>query len=422
MRARLARLAFLLVAISCARAPTVAPTPGAATPEGLDASAPFARVEAVPDAGMRTAPGLATVGDKPAVVARRTPPPELPPCGAEGKGALSFEHPPTYTDRIDKGAPFSATLFVGSTARCTRRVALPLSFTPPKTTATRTVDFVADVPAGGALVTMRLDAEELAEANVVPGRYAITFAVFDEEQKPVGRALSGNPFRIGRDEVLIAAKPALPPKIGAGEDLVVPIAIQNVGDTANRVTPLIVFTRPGQTAGIEHYDPPELAVPGTSSHTFRLSAADREAEGIGPGSWLVTITIFDAAGERMNSFAGMPLTIGKIDLRLSRPELPSRVRRGEPIQARFRFENKGDTADKVQAIVALTKPGTTKSHEFVFTRDVPPGVTVFDAVIDQAARGDKGVGPGVWLVSTAAFESSGQRIKSFTGHYLEIEP
>jgi hypothetical protein len=41
-------------------------------------------------------------------------------------------------------------------------------------------------------------------------------------------------------------------------------------------------------------------------------------------------------------------------------------------------------------------------------------------VIEPAQRREKGVDKGVWLVSTAAFRSSGERIKSFTGHYLEI--
>ena len=70
-------------------------------------------------------------------------------------------------------------------------------------------------------------------------------------------------------------------------------------------------------------------------------------------------------------------------------------------------------------MVVFTKPGASTSTEFTFVREVAPGPTVFDAVIEAAARRERAVDKGVWLVSTAAFRSSGERIKSFTGHYLE---
>ena len=147
--------------------------------------------------------------------------------------------------------------------------------------------------------------------------------------------------------------------------------IEFVGDTANQVIPLIVFTRPGETNGIEHYDPQQLIVPGATNYTFHLPPPMREAEKILPGNWLVTVTMFDAAGERLNSFAGLMLTIGNIDLRMTRPELPTRVKAAEPIKATFKLDNRGDTKEKVTAIVAFTKPGTAKSIEFSFTRSPP---------------------------------------------------
>jgi hypothetical protein len=365
-------------------------------------------------------PSLITHGTRAALFARDAVPPATPPCTKPERRALTFEQTPTYTEKVEKDGAFSARLFVGNDAPCTRKIALPLSFTPPRTTSTRTVDFAAYVPPRGAFVELRLEPRELAEVDVRPGRYAITFAVLDEEGAPVGRALAGNAFRLGRDDVALTTAPALPVRIGAGEDLVVPFAIENVGDSSNRVTPLVVFTRPGDTKGIEHYDSPQAVLPGTSTYTLRLTALAREAEGIAPGSWLVTVTMFDAAGDRLNSFAGLPLTIGSIDLRMTRPELPARVRAGAPLHATFKLENHGDTKDRISAVITFTKPGTTNGREFVFTRDVPPGTLAFDAVIEPSQRQEKGVDKGVWLVSTAAFRSSGERIKSFTGHYLEI--
>ena len=395
--------------------------PSAST--SASAPPPFVAREAVPDAGqVEVDASLVTTGRGPAVVARRTPPPEQPTCAKEGTrpGALAFADRPVYPDKIERDAAFTARLFVGNAGSCTRRVTIPLGFTPPKTTATRTVDFIVYVPPRGAFVDLRLDPEELVEAYVTPGRYAITFAVLDDDGNPVGRPSSGNPFRIGKDEIVLPKKPDLPARIGLGEDLVVPLAIQNLGDTASKVTPLIVFTRPGETRGIEHYDPPTLVVPGVASHTFRLSRAAREAEKIGPGAWLVTITVFDAAGDRMTSFAGLPLAIGAVDLRLPRPELPVKVRSSEPLRATFRFENRGDASDKVTCVVAFTRPGSAVTQEVSFVREVPPGGATFDAIVDVETRRDKGIGKGVWLVSTSAFRGSGERIKSFTGHYLEI--
>lgn len=427
---RTAPLALTLVlvqgALACGTAvPAVAPDArGPAQPTGARGGklgAPFAETAAIANEPPKPVdPSLVTQGTRAALYSRQSVGPVIAVCAKEERKPLGFEHPPTYTEKVETSAVFSARLFVSNASSCTRRITIPLSFTPPKTTATRTVELIAHVPPRGAFVELKLDAAELAEANVVPGRYAITFAVLDEEGQGVGKARSGNAFRLGRDDVALVTQPALPKRIGVGEELVVPFAIENRGDTANKVTPLVVFTRPGETTGIEHYDPAVLAVPGASTYTLRLTPQAREAEGIHAGSWLVTITMFDAAGDRMNSFAGLPLTIGAIDIRMTRPELPSRVKSTAPIRAVFKLENRGDTPDKITAVVAFTKPGTSTSKELVFTREVPAGASAFEAVIEPAARLEKGVDKGVWLVTTAAFRSSGERIKSFTGHYLEI--
>ena len=426
MRSPFAALVFLMAIVGACGKGVAAVAPDEhpqAKSDGRGAfGGPIPESEAVPDAAPKPVDAsLVTTGKGPAVLARRAPDPAVPTCTKdERRRTLTFENTPVYTDKVDKDGMFAARLFVGNPATCTRTIAVPLSFTPPKTTATRTIDFIAYVPPGGAVVELRLSAGELAESNVSPGRYAITFGILDEDARPVGLALSGNPFRRGKDEVEIVTAPTIPRRIGISDELAVPFAINNVGDTANRITPLVVFTRPGDTAGIEYYEAPLLAPPGTSAFAVRISQKIRESKKIGPGSWLVTVTMFDGAGDRMNSFAGLPLTIGNIDLRLTRPELPTYLRSAAPLRVTFRFENHGDTYDKVTAVVAFTKPGTTSSKEFSFTREVPPGPSAFEAVLDTTRRKGQAVDKGVWLVTTAAFRSSGERIKSFTGHYLEI--
>ncbi|OJY28784.1 MAG: hypothetical protein BGO98_08030 [Myxococcales bacterium 68-20] len=421
-RRALAALALAVLTGCGARAPSVHPSAGApSTPSGAAAGTkPIEEASAANTTPRPVPASMVTHGTRAAEFARQPVPPGAPACTKEQRQALTFEHAPTYTEQVERDGSFSARLFIGNPAACTRKVDLPLSFTPPKTTRTRTVDFAAYVPPRGAFVELTLAPSELTESDVTPGRYAITFAVLDEEGKEVGRALSGNPFRLGRDDVSITKAPTIPARIGVADELVVPLSLENLGDTANRVTPLIVFTRPGETAGIEHYEPPQLVVPGASTYTLRLSQRARAAERIGTGSWLVTVTMFDAAGERLNSFAGLPLTIGNIDVRMTRPELPVRVASSAPLVAKFKLENRGDTKDKITAVVVFTKPGDSTSTEFTFAREVGPGPIVFDAVVAAAARRERGVDKGVWLVSTAAFRSSGERIKTFTGHYLEI--
>lgn len=428
--ATLVALGTAVSAVGCgARRPGVMPTPSpkpsaSVTPDG-GAKPSFGDTTAAATAPRPVPSSMITHGTRAGQFTREPPPPTTPLCTKEERAkderrGLTFEHLPTYTEKIEQTGRFSARFFVGNNAACSRRIGLPLSFTPPKKTTTRTVEFGAYVPPRGTFIELALDATELDEVNVSPGRYAITFAVVDEDGKPVGKGLSGNAFRRGRDDIAITKAPEIPRRIGLADELVVPMALENIGDTANKITPLIVFTRPGETNGIEHYDPEQLIVPGASSYTFRISAATREAEKILPGAWLVTVTMFDAAGERLNSYAGLPLAIGNIDLRMTRPDLPARVKSSDPIVATFKIENHGDTKEKVTAIVAFTKPGTTKSIELSFTREIAPGPVNFDALVDPASRREKGIGTGVWLVSTAAFRSSGERIKSFTGHYLEI--
>jgi hypothetical protein len=422
-RVSTALLAVTGAAVACARNPGVLPNPsaeGVVVRDGGTAPAAFGETAGANATPKPVPTSMITHGTRAAMFAQQPVPPGAPVCTNEERRPLTFEHLPAYTDKVEKDGTFSARFFVGNTSACTRKVALPLSFTPPKSTTTRTVDFAAYVPPRGTLIEIKLDQTELAEANVTPGRYAITFTVLDEESHPVGRALSGNPFRLGRDDVALLAAPAIPSRIGITDDLVVPFAIENVGDSANRITPLVVFTRPGDTNGIEIYDPPQLIVPGTTNYTFRLTQQAREAKGVNPGTWLVTVTMFDAAGDRLNTFAGLPLAIGNIDIRMTRPEIPVHVKTSEPIRVTFKLENRGDTREKVTAVVAFTKPGTTTSREFVFNREIGPGPAVFDAVIEPARRLEKSVDKGVWLVSTAAFRSSGERIKSFTGHYLEL--
>ena len=211
----------LLVLTGCgARAPSVHPSAGApSTPSSVAAGTkPLEEATAANTTPRPVPASMITHGTRAAEFARQPVPPGAPECTKEQRQALTFEHAPTYTEQVERDGSFSARLFIGNPAACTRKVDLPLSFTPPKTTRTRTVDFAAYVPPRGAFVELTLSPSELAESEVTPGRYAITFAVLDEEGKEVGRALSGNPFRLGRDDVSITKAPAIPARIGVADE------------------------------------------------------------------------------------------------------------------------------------------------------------------------------------------------------------
>lgn len=344
-----------------------------------------------------------------------------PPTCTSATRTLTFDAKPAYSDRVVTGGSFFAKLFVGSESSCPERITLTLGFTPPGTTATRTVDFATEIPPRGAFIEITRSSDELQIAGVMPGRYAVNFAVFDERGRAFGKVFSGNPLKFGDDDIKIASPPALPKSIGRNDELVIPLEVENVGDTANKVTALAVFTRPGDTAGIEVYQTGLLAPRGRSTQEMRIPKVLRDEKKIGDGTWLLTVSAFDAAGDRVNSFAGMLLTIGTIRVRVVRkPALPQTLRLIEPLVIPVEMENAGDTADPVSVVVVLTKAGTREGHEFRLRENLRPGKHTVTLTIPSEDRKALKMPRGAWLVTVTAFTGGGERLESFPGQLVSF--
>src|SRR5262249_39073114 len=153
---------------------------------------------------------------------------------------------------------------------------------------------------------------DLTKAKVGPGRYTISFGLYDERDRLAGNAIAGNPFMVGTSHETLTAKPVLPAAIGRDAELTVPFVFGNDGDVAGKATALVVFTRPDHEKGIEMYVPNLGIPPGGAKHLVRMNAKKRHELQIGPGPWLVTTSAFDANEQRLASFPGHLLMIGKV--------------------------------------------------------------------------------------------------------------
>lgn len=343
------------------------------------------------------------------------------PCG--DKSAVTFLARPTYADHIAAKENFTARAWVGNDSSCPVAVEFLLGFTPPATTATRSLMAPTEIPSGGAFVDILASNEQLKKANVTTGRYAITFALFDATGARVGDDYSGNPFRFGEDQVSMTMA-SLPKIIAQKDDLRAWFTFKNVGDSPNKMTALIVFTRPGATAGIEHYVHDLVVLPGTSTQEVVLTPEGREKIAVSGGSWLVTLTSFDAAGDRLQSISGQPLTIGRLNVRLGgRPKYPKSVSTTDALVVDVPFSNWGDIDDKANVVLTFARPGkggAGNDHELTIPVTVGPGNTTVKVTLTAEERRRKGLTAGPWAVSATAFNSGGERLEYYGGDVVQI--
>lgn len=344
------------------------------------------------------------------------------PCGDAACGAPALVKTPVYSAHIERNGRFSAEVTIDQPCRCTRNLTLLMAFTPPATTATKERLFKLKVAPGVTTTPLSLSAAELAATRVVPGRYAITFALYDERDRLAGDPLSGNPFSFGSAKITLPSRPALPPSIGREAPLDVPFEFKNDGDTASPATALLVFTRPGGTKGIEYYVRDLMVAPGGARHVVSMPPDKRRALGVGPGAWLVTATAFDGAGERMASYAGNVLTIGTVQLSLSRaPNMSAVIEARDDFKVNLTVENRGDAEDEFTAVLIFTRAELEKPIEQPLGGlRAAPGFSKHPLVLSAQQRAELGIGKGVWQVAVTALDRSGKRLETHRGHDLVI--
>lgn len=342
------------------------------------------------------------------------------PCGESSCTGATLLPKPKYSQQIAASGYFSGEFGIEHNCGCTRHLSLLVAFTTAGTNVTKERTFKLDVPPGKSQNSVVISNAELAAAKITPSRYNLTFALYDERERLMGAAQTGNPFMLGSSKEALPAKPHIPDEIAAKDDLAVTFAFTNDGDATARATALLVFTRPGTENSIEHYEPNLIVPPGGAKHVVRVSAALRRKLGVGNGVWLVGASGFDAAGGRMASYPGNPLSIGKV-ITLAAPEVRSPIQESDDLDLKLTVRNDSEVGTDFSALLIFTRAGDPKSVEY--ERDglrAPPGATSHNVVISPGERARVGLVPGRWRIAFSGFDAAGKRVETVRGREIVI--
>ena len=345
---------------------------------------------------------------------------------------LSFPTP-NYTQRIGLSEDFFVAVSVSNPGTSLRQAYFLIAFTPigtPPTDSSKTKEFYRPLPGlvpGESVRSFIIRNSDLKAGGVVPGRYGVTFAIYNEQDQGEG-VFFGLPFTFGTMDVQLPTAPAIPSAIGRFENLNVDFTFTNAGDTPDRVTALLVFTPPGSTdpsASKEMYVTGLEVPPGGATRRVTLTAAQLAAAGIVPGTWLVTATAFNGADTRLQSYFGHLLTIGDVAPGFTAvPTYTPALRPGFPFQSTWRLENTGDSVGRVTLVIGITPLGATDpsaTREFSKIIEVPAGGGAFEFGITGDGLARAGIGEGEYGLSFIALGGDGRKIGSgFFGNLLRI--
>lgn len=342
------------------------------------------------------------------------------PCGESTCDSAKIVEPLRYSREVAATGYFNADFVIEHHCSCTRHMSLLVAFTLAGTNSTKEHTFKVDVVPGKSTSSVVISNAELAAAKITPGRYNLTFALYDEHERPLGASLTGNAFTFGSSKESLPSKPQLSDAIAAKDDLPVTFAFSNDGDATARVTALVVFTRPGSETSIEHYEPNLIVPPGGAKHVVRVTAAQRRKLGVGAGPWLIGTSAFDAAGGRMASYPGHPLAIGKVLSLPSAPELSTPIHDGQDLSVKVTFKNESEIENAVTALLVFARAGDAKSIEYERELRVAPGSSTHSIVLGPGDRERLGISPGRWRVSVSGFDAAGKRLDTQRGRDLVI--
>jgi hypothetical protein len=345
-------------------------------------------------------------------------------CDQPTCGAPSLAKAPSYSQQIARDGDFSAEITINQPCSCLRHLGLLATFTAPAAKTSRERLFKLDVAPGTSTTKLVMSNAELAKARVIPGRYTISFALYDEHERLAGAALPGHPFTFGTSREALTAKPIVPESIGRDAELSVPFVFSNDGDIAARVTALLVFTRPDQTKGIELYVPNLNVPPGGAKHVVRVPRAKRRSLLVGSGAWLVTASAFDSAEQRLASYPGHLLMIGKVLSVPVPPVVTTPIEQPEDLGVTLTFKNEGEVDDLVTAVLIFSGgPGAAKPIEYKLEGvPVPPGEHTHPIILSSVDRYNLGIRPGKWKVEASALDRAGKRLETRRGADLVVRP
>ena len=210
--------------------------------------------------------------------------------------------------------------------------------------------------------------------------------------------------------------------IARAAELKADVVIQQPCACVRQLNLSLVFTPVGSTRSREHDI--KLSVPqgGMTAHVA-LTSAELAKLKVAPGQYTLGWGLRDDRDEVAGqSVSGLLFTYGTPDPTLSaKPALPPRIERDAALSVPFTIGNRGDIGARVTALVVFTRPDSTAGIEVYSPQFVvPSGGTKHVMQLSAAKRRALQIGPGPWLVSTAAFDAADQRLGFFPGHLLFI--
>lgn len=338
-----------------------------------------------------------------------------PACGDSRCGAASIAKTPNFSAQISREGDFAADVEIKQPCSCTRRLSLVVSFTPKGSSSSRERAFDIEVAPGTSTTHVALPHTELAKLKVKPGRHTVSFALLDEQQKhfdAAGVSLAGLSFTFGKSAEQLASKPIVPAAITKDGALNVPFLFKNNGDIATTVSALLAFTRPDTDRTIEFYKENLVVNPGQVTHVVSVSAAKRQELGVGAGAWLVTTAAFDGNGNKLESYPGQLLMIGKVLSVPVAPKVSTPITSTEDLSIDLTLKNTGDVEDLVTALLIFSRPDVPKSIEHkVEGIHVPTGTSTHTIVLSAQDRFNIGIRPGHWHISATALDRAGKRLE-----------
>jgi hypothetical protein len=153
------------------------------------------------------------------------------------------------------------------------------------------------------------------------------------------------------------------------------------------------------------------------THVVSVSAAKRKELGVGAGAWLVTTAAFDGNGNKLESYPGQLLMIGKVLSVPVPPKVSSPIASTEDLSVDLTLENTGDVEDLVTALLVFSRPDVPKAIEHkVEGIHVPVGTSTHTIVLSAQDRFNIGIRPGRWHVSATALDRAGKRLELVRGN------
>ena len=156
-----------------------------------------------------------------------------------------------------------------------------------------------NVPPGGATHVLRLNAAQRRKLGVGAGAWLVTTSAFDRAGERQASS-PGNLLMIGK----VLSQPEAPvvsSPVTQAQGLTVNMTLSNESDVPDKVTAVLIFSRPDLAKPIE-YKVEGIDVPiGKSKRSINLTGLDLRNLGVRPGRWRVSTSALDRANKRLES-------------------------------------------------------------------------------------------------------------------------